>query len=184
MAYNTPPTKTLSDSAPASDWNTYVRDDMTHFADVADHGSADHGALTLGGTGGLTYARFTDAAAPAAPGPGKTQIFAVSGKMNQRAGAAGGIEILEITTHTHTVSEKTTNKTQPADVDSTNNALSLDTMLVSGPHFSATAYSDQQRVSFTPVSGTSVAVTGTVVGVTYDGGAADGTSNTPELLTS
>ncbi len=102
MTYATPPTKVLGDSAPASDWNTFVRDNSEHFANDADHGSANGGSQTLGATGGLTSARFTDASAPSAPGSGKTEIFSVSGKAGQRAGAAGSAEEFSVTTHTHT----------------------------------------------------------------------------------
>lgn len=105
MAYATPPTKILGDSAPASDWNTYVKINFAHFADDHDHGSATNGALTLGGTGGLISAQFTDAAAPAAPGADKTVLFSVSGKGGQRAGAAGPAEEFSVTTHTHIQAE-------------------------------------------------------------------------------
>lgn len=127
MGYATPPTKILGDSAPTSDWNTYVRDVAEHFADDHDHGSADHGALTLGGTGGLTYARLTDASAPDAPGVGRTQLYSVSGKTHQRAGASGPDEELEVTTHSHTQasSGESTGTDDIADAVGTSYGLNL-----------------------------------------------------------
>lgn len=101
MAFSAVPTKVLGDSAPASDWNTYVRDNFTAYASH-DHGSTDDGALTLGESGGLVSARFTDAAAPAAPGAGDTRMFSVSGKMGQRAGASGAAEEFSVVGHGHT----------------------------------------------------------------------------------
>lgn len=49
-------------------------------------GTAGDGSSSLGP---LVKADFTDAAAPAAPGAGKTRLYAVSGKLRYRAGAAG-----------------------------------------------------------------------------------------------
>lgn len=169
MAYATPPTKALGDSAPASDWNTYVRDVATHFADTHDHGSSDHGAKTLGGTGGLTYVRFTDAAAPAAPGAGKTALYAVSGKHHQRAGAAGADEQLDITTHTHAITEQRQGETVPVAIDTTA-VLSGDVTALDIIVSANTSYTDTQTDAFTPAAGSSVAVFATIVGISGDGG--------------
>src|SRR3990167_5110179 len=42
----------------------------------------------------LVLEDFTDAAAPAAPGAGKTRLSATSGRLQQRAGAAGATQVL------------------------------------------------------------------------------------------
>lgn len=101
MAYNAVPTTSVGDMLDEDWWNDNIRANAIHFADTHDHGSTDHGALTLGGTGGLTYMRFSDGSDAAAPGVGKTVIYAKSGKLWQRAGAAGAAEQFDITTHTH-----------------------------------------------------------------------------------
>ena len=101
--YNQPPTKALGDSAPATDWNTYVRDNNEHHANDADHGSATMGALALGESGGLVSIRLTDASVLDAPGAGKLLLFSVSGRTHQRAGAAGDDEELETTDHVHSI---------------------------------------------------------------------------------
>ena len=103
MTYSLPSTKITGDSAPASDWNTFVRANFMHFADDHDHGSADHGSTALGATGGIVSIKFTDASAPSAPGAGKTLLYSVSGKMHQRAGASGDDEEFGISDHSHTI---------------------------------------------------------------------------------
>ncbi len=100
--YNTPPTKALGDSAPATDWNTYVRDNNEHHANDADHGSATMGSRTLGASGGVISAQFTDASAPSAPGASTLLIYSVLGKLHQRAGASGADEEFSTTDHGHT----------------------------------------------------------------------------------
>lgn len=100
MAYTAVNTKVLGDSAPASDWNTFVRDNWTAYASH-DHGSSNDGGQSLGVSGGLVKVRFTDASAPAAPGAGKTQVYSVSGKTHQRAGAGGSDEELSVVGHAH-----------------------------------------------------------------------------------
>lgn len=101
VAYNAVLTTVVGEMLDEPWWNTNIRANMQHFANIHDHGSTNHGARTIGGTGGLIYARFTDGSDPAAPGVGKTVIYSKSGKLFQRAGAAGSAEQIEITTHTH-----------------------------------------------------------------------------------
>lgn len=101
MTYNTVPTVIVGELLGIAWWNDYITANAEHNANDADHGSANGGALTLGGTGGLTYLRLTDGSDADAPGAGKTVIYSKSGKLFQRAGAAGGPEQIEITTHTH-----------------------------------------------------------------------------------
>ena len=89
MAFSVVPTVAVGELLPIGFWNTNIRANMEHFAGTHDHGSASHGALTLGGTGGLTHLRLTDGSDADAPGAGKTVFYSKSGKMWQRAGAAG-----------------------------------------------------------------------------------------------
>lgn len=99
MAYNAVATVIVGELLEPEWWNTNIKENMTFFADTADHGSADHGSKTLGASGGLTSMRYQDGSDPAAPGPGKTIIYSKSGKMFQRAGAAGSPEEFSIVGH-------------------------------------------------------------------------------------
>ena len=168
MTYNTAPTKTTGDSAPASDWNTYIRDNFTHFADDHDHGSANGGSTALGETGGLTSARFTDAAAPSAPGPSKTDIFSVAGKAGQRAGAAGAAEEFSVEGHTHPITEVRQGEDVPVAIDTLANTGSV--TVLQQTVTSNSSYADQQEDAFTPALGSSVVVFATIVGISGDGG--------------
>lgn len=101
MAYNSVPT-TIIGVMLDQDWhNTNITGNMEHFANVHDHGSANHGSRTLGNSGGLISLVLTDGSDPDAPGAGKVIIYAKSGTLFQRAGAAGTPEEWSLTTHTH-----------------------------------------------------------------------------------
>ena len=101
MTYNAVPTVTVGEMLEPTWWDDNIATNDSHFADDHDHGSADHGALTLGGSGGMTSNRFADGSDPSAPGAGKTVFYSKSGKMFQRAGAAGSPEQFSIVGHTH-----------------------------------------------------------------------------------
>lgn len=98
MAFSAVPTVVVGELLEESWWNTFVRDNFTAYASH-DHGSTNDGSQTLGESGGLISVRFTDASVLAAPGAGDTRIYAVSGKMHQRAGAAGVDETFAIAGH-------------------------------------------------------------------------------------
>ncbi len=101
MAYNLTPTIEVGEMVSSMYWNTYIRDDGEHFADDHDHGSATMGSRTLGASGGVISIRFADGSDAAAPGAGKTIIYSKSGKLYERAGAAGSPEELSVVGHTH-----------------------------------------------------------------------------------
>lgn len=63
-----------------------VRDNFLALDQHGHSGSAGDGGTTLGD---LTKETFTDAAAPDAPGAGKTVVYTVSGRPTYRAGGAG-----------------------------------------------------------------------------------------------
>ena len=86
MAWTAPRTWVLGEVVTEIQFNAEIRD---NFLAVDQHGHS--GAAGDGGTslGSLVKETFTDAAAPAAPGAGKTVVYAVSGRPRYRAGAAG-----------------------------------------------------------------------------------------------
>jgi len=79
-------------------WGTAVADSLAAASLHAHGGAAGAGDDQLVGSDSID---MDDIAAPDAPGAGKTIISAQSGKLNQRAGAAGTSEELSVTTHTH-----------------------------------------------------------------------------------
>src|SRR5438270_138211 len=72
----------------ASIWNNYngTAGSLMVLKTHAHGGATGEGSQSLGP---LVLEDFTDAAAPAAPGAGKTRIYSVSGQVRYRAGAAG-----------------------------------------------------------------------------------------------
>jgi hypothetical protein len=66
--------------------NQHMRDNFIAVDQHVHGGSAGDGGTSLGS---LVKATLTDAAAPAAPGAGKTAIYAVSSRPHFRAGAGG-----------------------------------------------------------------------------------------------
>jgi len=79
-------------------FNSQFRDNFLAVDQHAHSGVAGDGGTTLGA---LVKATLTDAAAPAAPGAGKTALYAVSGRPHYRAGAGGADTELAATTDTH-----------------------------------------------------------------------------------
>lgn len=86
MAWSAPRTWAVGEILTAANMNTFVRDNQLELSTHVHDGSAGEGSSSLGP---LVQADFTDAAAPAAPGAGKTRLYSVSGRMRSRAGAAG-----------------------------------------------------------------------------------------------
>ena len=86
MAYITPPLRATGDLITPTIWNQDVRANWQAFEAHGHDGTSGGGASALGP---LSYVDFTDAVAPAAPGVGKTRLYAVSGKPRFRASSTG-----------------------------------------------------------------------------------------------
>ena len=98
MVWTAPRTWVVGDIATAVLLNLHIRDNQLALDQHGHDGSAGDGGTSLGP---LIKATLTDAAAPAAPGAGKTALYAVSGRPHYRAGAAGADTDLAATTDTH-----------------------------------------------------------------------------------
>ena len=98
MAWTAPKTWTVGEGVTAALMNTHLRDNLLALDQHGHGGSGGDGGTSLGD---LVKGTFTDAAAPAAPGAGKTALYAVSGKPHYRAGAAGADTELSDVNHTH-----------------------------------------------------------------------------------
>lgn len=72
----------------AANWNDLLgaSGSLMQLKSHAHGGTTGEGSTSIGA---LVLGDFTDAAAPAAPGAGKTRLYAVSGKFRLRAGASG-----------------------------------------------------------------------------------------------
>jgi len=79
-------------------WGKAVADSLAALSLHKHGGSAGDGDDELAGPDSFT---LTDISEPDAPGADKTAMSAQSGKVNQRAGAAGSSEELSIVGHTH-----------------------------------------------------------------------------------
>lgn len=101
MTWVTPRTWATGLVVTATILNTEIRDQLLHYAIHNHDGGSGNGASAIDPT---TF-RMNDSADPAAPGSGKTIIWTNSGKLHQRAGAAGAAEEFSVVGHTHTVSE-------------------------------------------------------------------------------
>lgn len=86
MAWTAPTTRATGDIITAAIWNTDVVDNLAFLGTHAHSGASGDGSASLGP---LVQTDFTDAAAPAAPGAGKTRVYSVSGRLRTRAGAGG-----------------------------------------------------------------------------------------------
>ena len=86
MVWTAPKTWAVGEAVTAAQLNQHLRDNMLVLDAHGHDGSAGNGDTTLGN---LVKATFTDAAAPSAPGAGLTVIYAVSGRLHYRPGAAG-----------------------------------------------------------------------------------------------
>ena len=98
MVWTAPRTWVTAEIITASLFNTHIRDNSLALDQHGHDGSAGDGGTSLGA---LAKETFADAAAPAAPGAGKTALYAVSGRPHYRAGAAGADTDLAATTDTH-----------------------------------------------------------------------------------
>ena len=86
MVFTAPRTWAVGEKATAVLLNLHMRDNFLAVDQHGHGGSAGDGGTTLGA---LVKATLADAAAPAAPGAGKTVVSAVSSRPHFRAGAAG-----------------------------------------------------------------------------------------------
>lgn len=88
MAWNDGVTRATGDLILAADWNAYLgaTGSLMQLKSHAHGGTTGEGSQSLGP---LVLEDFTDAAAPAAPGAGKTRLYATSGRVRFRDGAAG-----------------------------------------------------------------------------------------------
>lgn len=98
MAWTSPITHAVGDMATFTMLNAQVRDNFLNLDQHAHGGAAGDGASSMGN---LVKATFTDAAAPAAPGAGKTAVYTNAGTVHFRAGGAGSDLTISDTTHTH-----------------------------------------------------------------------------------
>ena len=102
MTWVTPRTWATGLVVTATILNTEIRDQFLHYSTHAHDGSSGGGNDEMTGLDGII---FDDTSAPAAPGSGKTVIYAVSGKMHQRSGASGADSEFSVVGHTHPLSE-------------------------------------------------------------------------------
>lgn len=88
MAWTDGVTRATGDLILAADWNAYLgaTGSLQGLKAHAHGGTTGEGSQSLGP---LVLGDFTDAAAPAAPGAGKTRLYATAGRPAYRAGAAG-----------------------------------------------------------------------------------------------
>lgn len=100
MAWTAPRTYVTGEVLTASIFNTDHRDNLLALSTHGHSGSGGDGGTTLGN---LVQEKFTDAAAPAAPGAGLTSLYTVSGVPHMRAGAAGADTEISIAGHLHTI---------------------------------------------------------------------------------
>lgn len=98
MAWTSPATVGGGQLIDAAWMNTYLRDNLNALSTHTHDGAPGGGTAELAGVDSVTT---DDIADPSAPGAGKTVIWTNSGKLHQRAGAAGTAEEIEVTGHTH-----------------------------------------------------------------------------------
>ena len=103
MAWTAPITWVTAEIPTAALFNTHIRDNFLALDQHGHGGSSGDGGTSLGD---LVKGTFTDAAAPTAPGAGKTSVYSVSGKPHYRAGAAGADTLLSAEGHAHTFTEE------------------------------------------------------------------------------
>ena len=99
MAWTSPITWTAGQLVTAADLNTHVRDNLIALG-VHDH-NAGVGGEGSGSLDGLAKTTFTDAAAPSAPGDGKTSLYTTSGRLRYRSDGGGADTLLDDENHTH-----------------------------------------------------------------------------------
>lgn len=136
---------------------TWVDDEQTTVALLTTRVKTpfdDLNAHTHDGSGGDGSAdilpdsvRYTDQSAPAAPGSGLTNTYAVSGKLHQRAGASGNDEEFDIVGHGHTLQEVAQSKDDEGVADQTGDFGSRQTQITST--YGAIG---RRRVTLTPAS--------------------------------
>lgn len=80
------------------DLNVEVRDRFEALGQHKHTGAPGDGSADMGP---LAMVTMTDAAAPNAPGAGKTVIYTRAGRLRYRAGAAGSEQTPSLATHTH-----------------------------------------------------------------------------------
>lgn len=93
MAWTDGVTRATGDLILAADWNAYLgaTGSLMQLKSHVHGGTTGEGSQSLGP---LVLGDFTDAAAAAAPGAGKTRVYATSGRMRFRDGAAGTDKLL------------------------------------------------------------------------------------------
>ena len=123
MVWTAPRTWVTDEIVTKALFNAEIRD---NFIVVDQHGHS--GAAGDGGTslGSLVKETFTDAAAPAAPGAGKTVVYAVSGRPRYRTGAAGADTQLADASDLHT--EDHASRHEPSGAD----AMAVDAVAATG----------------------------------------------------
>lgn len=174
MSWTTPRTYTDGELLTAAILNADIRDNLLATDQHAHTGAAGDGEQFLSS---LDYADLDYSGALGDPAAGHLRFGANSGGTLRYRATGDTEKTVSAVGHTHVIAEITQGKTQPADVQTPNAGLS--SMRNGSNHTSASAYANQQRETFTPVAGNSVAVTGTIIGASYDNGTeSNGTSHT------
>jgi hypothetical protein len=112
MAWTAPRTWIDQEVVTEANFNTHIRDNFLALDQHAHGGAAGAGASSLGN---LVKGTFTDASAPAAPGSGKTVVYAVSGRPTYRAGSAGASTRLADANDLHAQTHASTHQPSGAD---------------------------------------------------------------------
>ena len=113
MVWTAPRTWAVGDVVTAALLNLHLRDESLAVDQHGHDGSAGDGDTTMGD---LVKTTFTDAAAPAAPGAGKTAVYAVSGRPHYRAGAGGSDTEISDANDLHSENHASRHEPSGADV--------------------------------------------------------------------
>lgn len=110
MTFSAPRTWATGLVVTAGILNTEIRDNLLALSVHGHSGAAGDGDDVLTGVDSATFDDISD---PAAPGAAKTVIWTNTGKLHQRAGAAGVAEEFSVNTHSHSVSQTGQSVTRP-----------------------------------------------------------------------
>lgn len=150
MAYTAVITKATGDSAPASDWNTYIRDNWTFFATHTHSGASGDGSAALAPNTVL----FTDRSDEDAPASGKTILWTNSGKLHQRTNG-GSAEEFSVAGHTHAIAQKQEFTDHSHEVIGSSPAGLAGGGYTDSPSYGAT-YTTKRTITMTPTSADSL----------------------------
>lgn len=98
MVWTNPATLSVAEMVDATYMNTTLRDNLLAVDQHTHSGAAGDGSAGLDGVDSVT---LDDITTPAAPGADDTIVYAVAGKLKQRAGVAGSEEEFSVKGHSH-----------------------------------------------------------------------------------